>query len=405
MKTTENISLAGYAFTVESDAYAELERYLTEIQRCFEGNDSADERVADIERRIGDPNELAGNDTQSSSEQTGAGAEVDGTQTTRKGWRSKRLYRNIEERVLGGVCSGLGCYFRIDKVLFRLLFIIVFILGCLEADNGLFLLSLLLLYICLWIAMPAARTVEQKCELKGKPMHLNSYRSKDFDLKKEAKDAAASPAVRTVKRAGGAFLGILLLIAGLAGLLSCIFIPTAPELLRNSMADYWSQMDAEELLFAKIIIDRVFWWITLGVCGLISIWSVYNGVILTFGLKTPSWKPGLILFALWIISILALAAWPLREVSLSLHRCDYTHFLDMRSVGVTICDSESALVRGLDLAESALRVLGELFSRFPGIFCSLFYHLRLDVIESLELEFYRIFPTVGDCDHTFLKKF
>ena len=344
MKTTENISLAGYAFTVESDAYAELERYLTEIQRCFEGNDSADEIVADIEeriaellnevckgamtvnvnmiseirKRIGDPAELAGNDAQGSSEQAGMVADADGTQTARKGWRSKRLYRNIEERVLGGVCSGLGCYFRIDKVLFRLLFIIVFILGCLEADNGLFLLSLLLLYICLWIAMPAARTVEQKCELKGKPMHLDSYKSKDFDLKKEAKDAAASPAVRTIKRAGGAFLGILLLIAGLAGLLSCIFIPTAPELLRNSMADYWSQMDAEELLFAKIIIDRVFWWITLGVCGLISIWSVYNGVILTFGLKTPSWKPGLILFVLWIISILALAAWTLREVSLSL---------------------------------------------------------------------------------------
>lgn len=343
MKTTENISLAGYAFTVESDAYAELEKYLEEIQRSFEGNDSSDEIVADIEeriaellgemckgamtvnvnmiseirKRIGDPAELAGNDAQGSSEQAGTAAEADGTQTARKGWRSKRLYRNIEERVLGGVCSGLGCYFRIDKVLFRLLFIIVFILGCLEADNGLFLLSLLL-YICLWIAMPAARTVEQKCELKGKPMHLNSYRSKDFDLKKEAKDAASSPAVRTVKRAGGAFLGIILLIAGLAGLLACIFIPTAPELIRNSMADYWSQMHEEELLFAKIIIDRTFWWIALGVCSLISIWSVYNGVILTFGLKTPSWKPGLVLFVLWIVSILALAAWTLWEVSRAL---------------------------------------------------------------------------------------
>ena len=52
MKTTENISLAGYAFTVESDAYAELEKYLEEIQRSFEGNDSSDEIVADIEERI-----------------------------------------------------------------------------------------------------------------------------------------------------------------------------------------------------------------------------------------------------------------------------------------------------------------------------------------------------------------
>lgn len=336
MKTTEQISLAGYAFTIESDAYVALESYLSDIQSSFAGDSSAAEIVADIEERIaellsekckggmtvsihmiteikeriGDPKELASTDgsgeVKEAQAQAGEGASI-----------RRRLYRDMEERVLGGVCSGLGCYFRIDKVIFRLIFTVIFLLGMLDADDGLFLLSLAA-YICLWIAMPAARTVEQKCELKGKPMHLDSYRSKDFDLRKEATDAVKSPAGRTIKRAGGAFLGILLLVVGLSGLLSSIFIPSMPEIIRNSLADVWSQLDPGELLYVKIITGRVFWWITLAVCGLFSIWCLYNGVILTFGLKTPSWKPGLVLFILWIVSILALAAWTLTELAQAL---------------------------------------------------------------------------------------
>lgn len=340
MKTTENISLVGYAFTIESDAYIALENYLAEIQHSFEGNSSAAEIVADIEERIaellnemckagmtvnlnmineiksriGDPRELTDKDEDSTQADAGSVRADEPGGTAKKGWRNKRLYRNIEERVLGGVCSGLGCYFKLDKALFRLAFIMVFLLGMIGADDGAFLIALAA-YLCLWIAMPAARTVEQKCELKGKPMHLDSYKSKDFDVRKEVKEATQSPAANTVKRAGGAFLGMLLLIAGLSGLLACIFIPTLPELIRNSLADSWGRLDPGELLFVKIVTDRMFWWIVLAVCSLLFIWCIYNGVILTFGLKTPSWKPGLVLFILWIVSILALAAWVLLEVA------------------------------------------------------------------------------------------
>ena len=41
MKTTENISLAGYAFTIETDAYEELGAYLSDIRTCFSSDDSA----------------------------------------------------------------------------------------------------------------------------------------------------------------------------------------------------------------------------------------------------------------------------------------------------------------------------------------------------------------------------
>ena len=52
MKKTENISLSGYAFTIEEDAYIELDNYMKDIRSGFAGNSSADEITADIEERI-----------------------------------------------------------------------------------------------------------------------------------------------------------------------------------------------------------------------------------------------------------------------------------------------------------------------------------------------------------------
>ena len=56
----------------------------------------------------------------------------------------RRIYRDPDNRILGGVCSGLGLYWRIDPVIFRLLFII----GTLIAFSG------ALIYLILWIAIP-----------------------------------------------------------------------------------------------------------------------------------------------------------------------------------------------------------------------------------------------------------
>ena len=52
MKTTENISLGGYAFTIETDAYNELDTYLNEVRKAFSTDPNADEIIADIEERI-----------------------------------------------------------------------------------------------------------------------------------------------------------------------------------------------------------------------------------------------------------------------------------------------------------------------------------------------------------------
>ena len=333
MKTTENISLAGYAFTIETDAYEMLTAYLSEIHESFSDDEYAEEIVADIEeriaellkekcvggmtvntqtiddirRRIGDPKDLAHNDSESVEEPTKTGTE-----------KSKRLYRNLDEKVLGGVCSGLGEYFGIDKVLFRLAFIILSFISIFGSPIPTFIIPLLA-YSGLWIAMPAARTNEQKREMKGRPVNLENYRQKDFDFGKEVKEAVESPAGRTLRRAGGIFLGLLLLLVGLSGMLSSIISPSLPVIIGHEIAEEvadWGPLDEQEQFFADLFTgSSTFWILLLVTAALAFIWFLYNGIMLIFDIKYPSWRPGLILFVAWVISIFVIAAWFIRMIS------------------------------------------------------------------------------------------
>ena len=224
----------------------------------------------------------------------------------------------MDERVLGGVCSGLGTYFGLDKVLFRIIFLVLFFISIFGSGDGPVLLFPILAYICLWIAMPAARTAEQKREMKGKPMDLNSYKDKDFDFGKEVKEVVKSPAGQTFERVGGVFLGILLLLAGFGGLVGCAFIRVLPEIISHEVAEHinrWGSLDAEGMLVEQLLTGTTFWGMVMVIAGILCIWFIYNGVMLLFNLKAPSWKPGLVIFIAWIISIFVLAGWIALTVS------------------------------------------------------------------------------------------
>ena len=69
----------------------------------------------------------------------------------------KKLYLDVEDRKIGGVCSGLAAYFDIDVTLIRILFLA----GLLCGGFGFWL------YIIIWIVAPKALTPAQKCELRG----------------------------------------------------------------------------------------------------------------------------------------------------------------------------------------------------------------------------------------------
>ncbi len=66
----------------------------------------------------------------------------------------KKLYRSKKQRILGGVCGGMGEYFDIDPSLIRLIWLLIFFMG----GSG------LLIYIICWIVIPEEE--EKRKEVK-----------------------------------------------------------------------------------------------------------------------------------------------------------------------------------------------------------------------------------------------
>ncbi|MFA7492195.1 MAG: PspC domain-containing protein [Proteiniphilum sp.] len=108
---------------------------------------------------------------------------------------SKRLYRNPNDRFIGGVCGGIAAYFRIDSWIPRLLFLAPLLLNMIGMisffplnrifDNVGFNWnvnsSLVVVYIVLWAIIPVAKTVKQKLEMMGEEDYIRSIREKVTD--------------------------------------------------------------------------------------------------------------------------------------------------------------------------------------------------------------------------------
>ncbi len=179
MKITITINLNANIFHIDEDAYEFLKSYLRSIELHFSNSEERKEIVADIETRmaelfragssnpnvvitiadvekvigiLGRPEEIAGNESTSSwREQYGYS-------------RPRRLYRDIDNRIFGGVCSGLAAYFDIDVLLARILAVLLVLAG----GGG------LIVYIILWIFVPGAVTTAQKIEMKGEPVTIKN---------------------------------------------------------------------------------------------------------------------------------------------------------------------------------------------------------------------------------------
>ncbi len=108
----------------------------------------------------------------------------------------KRLYRNPDKKIIGGVCSGMGSYFDVNPWLPRFIFLIPFIsfffrwghFGPLTFPNFLsfsFSPGSFIIYIILWLVIPEASTTSEKLEMKGEKVDLNSIKN---SVLKEMKD-------------------------------------------------------------------------------------------------------------------------------------------------------------------------------------------------------------------------
>lgn len=168
MKKIININLSGRVIPIEDSAYEKLQVYIESLRRYFANEEGRDEIINDIESRIAelmnekirkganavtdqDIEEIIGSmgrvEDFEAEEKDTTGAAQPGTPPnfTFTENKSKRLYRDTNDKFIGGVCSGLAAYMNVDPAIVRILFAIISFGGF-----GFGFLA----YIILWIILP-----------------------------------------------------------------------------------------------------------------------------------------------------------------------------------------------------------------------------------------------------------
>jgi len=188
MKKTVNINLGGIIFHIDEDAFEQLKAYLSRIKAHYNEEEGCEEIASDIEARIaellqeksiqiistsdvdtiistmGEP-ERYEEDEETTEEDT------ESPYTNKK--TKRRIYRDKDNEVVGGVCSGIAAYFDIDPVIIRLLALI-----------GMFAGGGILVYLILWAIIPEAKTTAQKLQMKGEKVNAENIKKtiqKEFD--------------------------------------------------------------------------------------------------------------------------------------------------------------------------------------------------------------------------------
>ncbi len=182
MNKTLTINIGGLVFHIEEQAYHKLYQYLEAIKKSIAIEDRQ-EVIQDIELRIAEiftakittTNQviiLADIDEVISimgkPEDYYIEEEIDSTYTEKTYYRERKLFRDKEKGILGGVLAGLAHYFKIDTVWMRLIFLfLVFFYG-----TG------ILLYFILWIIIPSAKTASDKLDMMGEPVTIETIERK-----------------------------------------------------------------------------------------------------------------------------------------------------------------------------------------------------------------------------------
>jgi|GEM_PF-205635 len=186
-----NINLGGLPFTIDEDAYEVLSSYLKTIHNHFRSSEGYEEITTDIESRMaelfqeklnsrpivslkdvhsvisimGTPADFG---AEPLDEEPAASGSAGPKSKFGKKWgvkTGKRLFRNPDEEVIGGVCSGIAAYFGIaDPLWVRLAFIVFSFTGGFATA----------LYVILWAILPKAESASDKLAMRGEPINASN---------------------------------------------------------------------------------------------------------------------------------------------------------------------------------------------------------------------------------------
>ena len=325
MKEVKKCSISGIAFTLDADAYALLSRYLDSLKATYAETADVEARIAELilsqqenSRVVETPLLRQIISQMGTAEDISSESETDAAKKQPR--IPRRLYRDTENARLGGVCAGLGRYFDVDATWVRLtlfapllLLILVEVLpfsGTLSTffSNlfGVFVLG----YFIMWFAVPAARSARQKLEMEGEPITVRSIREKtvrDSETNSDVKSIVA----RVIYALGQLALIVIKIFIGffIFGLAfaACILLIVLFALI------FGDPGGSGTLSIAG-------WTMTTTAMGVMGLLTVLIPLLLLIYIlfcliasRKPSGRATLIVFLLWILTIVATGGLILRE--------------------------------------------------------------------------------------------
>lgn len=215
MKKTFNINLGGIVFHIDEDAYELLDNYLSNLRIHFEQEEGAEEIVHDMELRISElfserlndrKQVITLTDVEEIIAQMGKPEEFsdDTTHDTNEYIEEekgpKRLFRDPDNKVLGGVCSGISAYLGWDVTLIRL---VVLALAC-------FFPAAIICYIVALVVIPEATNAAEKLSMKGMKINVENIGKTVTDGFEKVNDYVKSEKPRSfLQKVGEAIVSVV----------------------------------------------------------------------------------------------------------------------------------------------------------------------------------------------------
>ena len=381
MNKTLTINLANSIFNIDENAYQALQRYLEAVKKYLTGTQGNEEILADVEARISElfsekltteKQVIILQDVEQIIQVMGQPEDYsidedifDETpkSNTKTSTRVKKLYRDGDQKLMGGVCGGIGHYLSIDPLWIRLLFI-VFLFG-----GGFSVIT----YIILWAIVPEASTTAQKLDMQGEAANLSNIEKKikeGFDsvadtvknadykgVENAVKDGGNSfvkalgdfigvifstigKIISTVFNLFGKFIGLLLILIGSATLLGLFFgLITVGilDLSNLSGVQFFSLVNASEL---PIWLLSILLFLAIGIpfYGLL-----YIGLtVITKNLKKMGNITKVSLFSIWFLSVGCLIFYGIKQAnsfSVRGNQIEQISLIDGNSTGIQVPDT------------------------------------------------------------------
>ncbi len=345
MNKTVNINLAGTFFHIDENAFGKLQRYFEAIKKSLSDPQGSDEILRDIEARVA---ELFTEKIESSShvvtlkevdeviavmgqpEDYMVDEEIFEDAPLRpKARRSshKQLFRDIDNKFIAGVSSGLGHYLGIDAIWVRLLWILLTVFS-----SGIFIVF----YIIFWILVPAAESTSDKLKMSGEAVNISNIEKKlkeqlenatekvknvDYDKygKKVKKGTSGffdtiGSIILTILKIFVKFFGIILIIVSLSTLIGLVV-----GLFTFGSIDLWGTGEVMDYISLVDTSNAPLWLISLLTLFAVGIpffvLFILGLKLLIDNLKSIGTPAKITLLILWFLSIVGLGILGLRQAT------------------------------------------------------------------------------------------